>query len=299
MDEHACARLCLVGGGGEKVDIERTFKSHGVASLPPNLLAPGRLTTTVRLPDGSATTIRVESLEDSVARVSWAHAAGSVGWAERLVEMAGRILRLDDDLSDFYRLAALDADLSWVADGAGRMLCSPTVFEDLVKTICTTNCSWSATERMVAALVEGLGTPAADGRRAFPGALEMAEAPTSFYSKIMRAGYRGRYLSAVSRLSADGGLDLERLRDPEMPDDEVERCLIALPGVGPYAAAHLMLTGLGRHHKLVLDSWTMPTWARLSGSEATPAAIEARFRRFGRFQGLAFWLYLTRDWVAD
>src|SRR3972149_1782826 len=27
------------------------------------------------------------------------------------------------------------------------------------------------------------------------------------------------------------------------------------PGVGPYAAAHIMMT-LGRYHRLILDSWT-------------------------------------------
>jgi hypothetical protein len=27
--------------------------------------------------------------------------------------------------------------------------------------------------------------------------------------------------------------------------------------------------------------------------------IERRFRRYGRYAGLAFWLTLTEDWVAD
>ena len=37
------------------------------------------------------------------------------------------------------------------------MVRSPTVFEDVVKTICTTNTSWGGTTRMVNALVEHLG----------------------------------------------------------------------------------------------------------------------------------------------
>ena len=50
--------------------------------------------------------------------------------------MAGvrHVLRLDDDLSDFYAKAALDHDLAWAATGAGRMLQGPSVFEDVVKT---------------------------------------------------------------------------------------------------------------------------------------------------------------------
>jgi 3-methyladenine DNA glycosylase/8-oxoguanine DNA glycosylase len=75
--------------------------------------------------------------------------------------------------------------------------------------------------------------------------------------------------------------------------------LLALPGVGPYAAAHVMML-LGRHSLLILDSWTRPTYARLVGKKSvTDAAIRRRFRRYGRFAGLAFWLFLTRSWVPE
>ena len=44
------------------------------------------------------------------------------------------MFRLDEDLSGFYTLVGDDAELSWCAVGAGRMLRAPTVFEDVVKT---------------------------------------------------------------------------------------------------------------------------------------------------------------------
>ena len=71
-----------------------------------------------------------------------------------------------------------------------------------------------------------------------------------------------------------------------------------MPGVGPYAAAHVMML-IGRYSRLVLDSWTRPTYARLNGRKAKDTTIERRFRRYGPYAGLAFWLYLTRDWVSD
>ena len=83
-----------------------------------------------------------------------------------------------------------------------------------------------------------------------------------------------------------------------MSDDEVAAQLLALPGVGPYAAAHVMML-IGRYSRLVLDSWTRPTYARLNGRKAKDSTIERRFRRYGQYSGLAFWLYLTRDWVSD
>ena len=83
--------------------------------------------------------------------------------------------------------------------------------------------------------------------------------------------------------------------------DEAAARLLALPGVGPYAAAHVMLTSLGRYSRLVLDSWTRPTYYKLSGARSAlkDATIERRFRRYGDYAGLAFWLYLTRSWVED
>ncbi len=152
---------------------------------------------------------------------------------------------------------------------------------------------------MTNALVSELGAPAPDGRRTFPTPPAMAEAPAAFYKEIARAGYRGAYLTQLANDVADGRLDLEELDDPELPDDEVEQRLLALPGVGPYAAAHIMLTSLGRYGRLILDSWTRPTYAKLSGRQATDAAIERRFKRYGEYAGLAFWMMLTRDWVDE
>src|SRR6185436_938686 len=166
------------------------------------------------------------------------------------------------------------------------------------KTICTTNCAWSGTVRMVTALVD-LVVAARSGKRTFPTPAAMAEAGEGFYRDVARAGYRGAYLRKLADDVASGALDLEELNDPELPLEEVEARLLALPGVGPYAAAHVMLTSLGRYSRLVLDSWTRPTYARLAGRKASDKTIERKFRRYGDFSGLAFWLLLTRSWVPD
>jgi N-glycosylase/DNA lyase len=182
------------------------------------------------------------------------------------------------------------------------MFRSPTVFEDVVKTICTTNCTWSATVRMVTALVDRLGEESAGGfGRAFPTPAAMASARPTFYRDVVRAGYRGAYLRSLAREVVKGSTELEELRDAppeELPDDEVAARLLALPGVGPYAAAHVMML-LGRHSRLILDSWTRPTYAALNGRKAVDRQIERRFKRYGPYGGLAFWLFLTRGWVKD
>ena len=288
--------IALMGAGGEPVDLWRTIVSHGVAALPPNVVdeEARTLATTLSLDGRTATTLRIAAGRPGHARVE-VHGRPSRAALDRVRHMLG----LDEDLSPFYVQATGDPELAWVVAGAGRMLRSATVFEDVAKTICTTNCAWSATERMVGALVDNLGTPGRDGR-AFPTPTAMAEAPVEFYRDVARAGYRGAYLRSLASSVADGSVDLEQLaRDRDLSDDEVERRLLALPGVGPYAAAHVMML-IGRYSRLILDSWTRPKYARLNGKPAvSDRTILRRFRPYGRYAGLAFWLYLTRDWVAE
>jgi N-glycosylase/DNA lyase len=211
------------------------------------------------------------------------------------------VLRLDEDLSGFYAQVLADEELSWASTGAGRMMRAQTTFEDVVKTICTTNCAWSGTVRMVNGLVDGLGEPAVGGGRSFPTPAAMAAASDAFYADEVRAGYRGPYLRTLADDVASGRLDLEALAAApreELSDAELEERLLAIAGVGPYAAAHIMML-MGRHSRLILDSWTRPTYAKLRGRKQTDKQIVRRFKRYGDHAGLAFWLTLTRPWVAD
>jgi len=296
----------LKGPGGEPIDLARLVASHGFVELPPMALdqPSTTLTVTVAIP-GGARTVRVGPSRAGRGRAEVVGRAASERQWSSLRPALRRVLRLDEDLSPFYARAVEDPDLAWVATGAGRMVQSQSVFEDVVKTICTTNCTWSATQRMVGALVEHLGRPAPGAPkngaagRAFPTPGAIADAGGSFFRDVAKAGYRGAYIIAVARDVAGGTLDLEALADPGLPDEEVEQRLLALPGVGPYAAAHVMMT-IGRYHRLILDSWTRPTYAKLVGrTTIKDATIERRFRPFGPYAGLAFWLFLTRPWVAD
>jgi 3-methyladenine DNA glycosylase/8-oxoguanine DNA glycosylase len=286
----------LKGPGGEPIDFARTIVSHGVAELPPNRvdLAARVLETTLPVPRG-ARTVRITARGEKL-RIETV--GGS--FVPQLESTVAHMFRLDEDLSGLYALVQ-DDELSWCAQGAGRMLRAPTVFEDVVKTICTTNTAWSATRKMTAALVDGLGVKAPGRQHTFPTAAAMAAADESFYRDVVRAGYRGPYLKTLADDVAAGRIDLEELNDRELPDEEVALRLLALPGVGPYAAAHVMLTSLGRYSRLVLDSWTRPTYRKLAGARSTlkDATIERRFKRYGEWAGLAFWLYLTRSWVEE
>jgi 3-methyladenine DNA glycosylase/8-oxoguanine DNA glycosylase len=302
--------IALVGAGGERVHLGRTLLSHGVASLPPMFVNESAPSLEVTLPvrRGRPRIVRVEPHADDRAVMTVVGRPPGAAAAATLTGTVRHILRLDEDLSSFYEVCRDDPELAWVSAGAGRMIRSATVFEEIVKTICTTNCTWSATERMVGALVEHLGDRAVGapatgvGGRTFPTPEAMASADEDFYRSVARAGYRGAYLKSLARSVADGTVraeELDRSHAAGLPDDEVERRLLGLPGVGPYAAAHIMMM-LGRYSKLILDSWTRPTYARIAGLKTVKdSTIRRRWRRYGPYAGLASWLYLTRSWVEE
>ncbi|MGZ8581964.1 MAG: DNA-3-methyladenine glycosylase family protein [Actinomycetota bacterium] len=299
--------LPLRGPSGEPVDLARTLNSHGFAELAPTMLdeAATTLSVTVRVTGARPRRIRIGPGTGGDARLDVLGPSAGPRVRAAALSGAAHVLRLDHDLSGFYELIAEDPDLSWAATGAGRMLRSPTVFEDVVKTICTTNCAWGATVRMVNALVSSIGEPAIGGdgplTNAFPTPRAMAAAPEAFYRDVVRAGYRGAYLIELARRVDTGEVDLEAMAvatPDDLSDDDLERALLDLPGVGPYAAAHVMMT-LGRNSRLILDSWTRPKYARLTmrSKPVADATIVRRFRRYGDEAGLAFWLFLTRDWI--
>lgn len=220
---------------------------------------------------------------------------------EKIKRDVRHIFRLDDDLSEFYGLMKDETDFAWVAStGSGRLLRSPTVFEDLVKTICTTNCSWSLTDKMVTSLVQNLGRKTGDGRKSFPTAEAMAAVSVDFYKDVIRAGYRASYFKELAERVASGKLNVESWLTNELPTKEFLREVKNVKGVGPYAAEHIMRM-VGRYDGLAIDSWVRPTFAKKynNGVACDDKAIAKHYERFGKWQGLALWCDMTRDWLND
>jgi 3-methyladenine DNA glycosylase/8-oxoguanine DNA glycosylase len=216
--------------------------------------------------------------------------------ARRAIE---RMLRLDEDFRPFWGLCRGVPRLGWAARrGAGRMLRSPTLFEDLVKLLFTTNCSWAATRGMTARLVTNLGVEAPSGARAFPDAARVAERRESFFRDVIRAGYRAAYLRELARGFARGELHDADFEDPSVSTEEVRRRLRDLPGFGPYAAGQALRL-LGRYDDLALDSWCVGRLSALRGRAPSEKTLLREYRPFAEYAGLALWLDLTAEWHGE
>ncbi|MEJ2211255.1 MAG: hypothetical protein P8129_19750 [Anaerolineae bacterium] len=207
------------------------------------------------------------------------------------------MLDLGLDLSEFYGLARNEPKLAHVERRAqGRVLRSPTLFEDVVKTILTTNTAWSGTKRMVGAVVSQFGAPLPGdaGRHAFPGPERLAASDEETLRNETRLGYRAPHVLALARAVAGGDLDLEAYKTSDLPTPELRKELLALKGVGPYAAANLLVL-LGRYDFLPVDSWALKIVAHEwhSGETIGAAEVEAAFEHWGAWKGLAYWFW---DW---
>jgi N-glycosylase/DNA lyase len=133
-----------------------TIYSHGWCELHPFEIDEVNWRLSYVFSDGAGKlTPAVISEENGRVRIDLANSTVDTATIERT---ARHLLRLDEDLAPFYQTLDGHAGLEWISQqAAGRMLRSATVFEDLVKTICTTNCSWALTKIMVTNLVEKLG----------------------------------------------------------------------------------------------------------------------------------------------
>ena len=216
-----------------------------------------------------------------------------------LHSIASNMLGLHLDLAPFYSSAG--EQFVWACRlGVGRFLRGGSAFEDVVKMLATTNCSWSLTKLMTTRMIERLGAATPEGRRAFPTAKALADVDLAFYRDEIRAGYRGEYFQRLARRTASGELDIERW--PRFEGDVVElgKLIRAERGCGPYVVENLGRL-FGRFDGLSIDSWCRKKFVALFRSKAkdVDAAIRTKYKRFGRWQGLAFWLDLTKDWHVE
>ncbi len=214
------------------------------------------------------------------------------GRREELSRIARRVFSLDLELGGFDRMLGDEPALRRaLARGGGRMLRAPTLFEDAVKMLLTTNCSWAATQGMVVRLIDLAGEGGA-----FPTPAAVARIRPAALRSRVRCGYRAPALSRFARRVDSGRLDLSIWEKPDTPAERVRESILAEYGFGPYAAEGLLRI-LGRHEFFAIDSWVRMKYRRMyPGRAKVEGAIARRYARFGDYRGLALWLDLTRDW---
>jgi len=274
-------------------------KSHGWYQLAPFTWdeESNSLCYILQLTNGRVIELRLRDAVDGILvetdkldRVERKEVADKINW----------MFGLNLEFAHFYRAARGEPKLAHIKKRSlGRVLRSPTVFEDVVKTILTTNTLWGATKNMTRKLVDRFGAPL-EGRpekRAFPSPASLAGTTPEVLKEAVRVGYRAPALHQLAVRVASGQLDLESLKTSPIPTPELRKFLMTINGVGPYAAANLLMI-LGRHDFIPIDSYALKMVSHewYEGQPITAKEVEQRFAHWGEFKGLAFWFW---DWTYN
>ncbi len=286
----------------DRFDFKVTIYSHGWVDLKPFVFDEEKWNFTYSFRGtGKVKPIRVTISEtDKRLKISTGRRV-SANIKSRITSRVKHMLRLDEDFGQFYRLARKHKGLRWVTKlKAGRLVRSPNVFEDLVKTICTTNCSWGLTKSMVANLVDQLGEPIGNEGKCFPTATAMALKNEKFYREKIRAGYRSPYFVELAESVASGKLNPEQWLKSDLPTEELKREIKKIKGVGNYAAENLLKL-VGRYDGLALDSFLRSEFYKKhnNGKSCSDKKIEKFYSGFGDWKGLAIWFDMTQRFFEE
>jgi len=284
--------------------LKSVIHSHGWWRLAPFSLdeGSGMLSRVDALSDG--TIVRYTVCEEGGTLLLQVEEGLSAGQREEIQRNVARILNWELALAPFYAYLADFPEYAWVAPRAlGRKMKCPTVWEDAVKTLLTTNTTWAMTIQMVQRVAE-LGR-SAGGRQAFPTPQQLYGMGEEALSAAVRAGYRNAYLYELAARITKGELDLEAwLADgtddaDQDADQTLYRRLRSLKGFGDYAVSSLMRI-YGRFGYLSIDTVARacykalyPAAAELD-AKALDATIRERYASHGHWQALVQWLDVMR-----
>lgn len=260
----------------ESLALERVFNAAEYG------LPPEQAVARIDQPAGQGGSLRVVC-DRSISR-QFAHA---------LRRAATRMLRIDKDLRQWRRLHPAAA-----RRGFGRMSRSPTLFEDMVKTITNCNVGWPSTVRMNRLLVERVGGGA------FPTTDQVAAMTPSRLQKRCGVGYRAKRIVGLARRFRSGELEPAWFESPERSPEELREALLSLDGFGPYATANVMQL-LGHEDELPIDTESYRLYCKATGTprprdaKQLDAAIYERYAPYRPYRFLAYWFELWRDYEAQ
>jgi 3-methyladenine DNA glycosylase/8-oxoguanine DNA glycosylase len=275
------------------------LNSHGWVDLLPNSHGPAvpSFSRAEEAPSGKVVLINVSADgmdQDQQIKIS-VNAPGKMTSGDRdyLISAISHMLRLDEDFTEFYALCKTRGGV-WkkINQGIGRLLRSPTVFEDLVKVICTTNVQWGGTKRMARELVEAFGRSCdnAPDQRSFPSPSAIALFSFDEFQQKVRLGYRADYIYRLARQFADGRLSSADFINSEITTEEIRSKLLSIKGIGSYAAASMLML-LGRYDHIPVDTVFRQFMAEkyfAARPFSQPDAL-AIYDDWGKWKYLAYW----------
>ena len=186
-----------------------TVMSHGWYQLAPFQYddSANQLSRRLRLPDGNVVSVIMRGTKQNVLQVTVNSSRVLTSIQRHAVTQAvHHMFNLGVNLRPFYKTMRETSGYEWVDEHkAARLLASPTMWEELAKTLTTTNIAWSGTKEMVRKLVS------LDPDAAFPTPQQIAAFDKDDLAEQTGMGYRAPYLHDLANKIVRGDVDVERL----------------------------------------------------------------------------------------
>ncbi|XP_010247913.1 PREDICTED: uncharacterized protein LOC104590857 [Nelumbo nucifera] len=312
-------------------NLEKAVCNHGFFMMAPNLWIPSTKTLQrpLRLADSiTSVTVRISHppKHHSIHVLVLDTKALSSPDQQALLRQVARMLRISEEderkISEFHKIHSKAKKR-----GFGRLFRSPSLFEDIIKSILLCNCYWQRSLQMATALCElqlelkggsvdknaehasmtqRIGLKRKQATNAvnvvnttigdFPSSKELASLNDNFLNDRLKLGYRARQILKLAQGVEAGIIRLEKLEGEE--EEAVYKKLMRIEGIGSFTCATILMS-IGFYDKIPADTETVSHFQELHGRKDCTIKTVNKYAKeiygkFSPFQCLAYWFELLQ-----
>lgn len=255
-------------------DMEKAVCNHGFFMMAPNVWNPLRksLNRPLTLSNSSSVNVTISHPSSLTFLVIQVHGINNVSPVdeELILQQVARMLRIsaedERDVTEFQQLHEAAKK-----SGFGRIFRSPSLFEDMVKSILLCNSTWQRTLDMASRLCvlqsklanrtisskKRKRDPKSVGETMgnFPSAKEIASLSKELINEHCKLGYRANWIVKLAKMVESGSLNLQEMERRDMEAEQVIGKLRNLKGFGVFATATVLMC-IGYYHLVPSDTET-------------------------------------------
>jgi 3-methyladenine DNA glycosylase/8-oxoguanine DNA glycosylase len=214
--------------------------------------------------------------------------------------MLHRSLGLDVCVTELIEVASQVGQdyVNLIKSGAGRMLRSPTLWEDAAKTLFTTNCSWGLTKKICASVCSSqFSAISPSGKFPFPEPITFVDYEADALKKKIPIGYRSTYFISLARNFST----INFLKSLDKPFDQTQNNIESLKGFGAYASNHLLLL-MGKFDSIPIDTVVTSYLKKNHRVRKPESFINRHYKKWGQYKWWGFKLETIlnkENWLGD
>lgn len=267
-------------------DLYMTCHTHGWKNLAPFLWNDEKnVLRFAALVENQPVDIKAKQSGETVIATLTSHqklAKSSKSTAKAIIS---RSLGMDIDTSELLSTAKKVGPeyVKLIEKGAGRLLRASTLWEDAAKTLFTTNCTWSLTQKMCeSACSKTFIQPAPSGAFPFPSPDKFVQYEPDQLKRLMPVGYRCAYLTSLAETFSNDPT-LNEVETNGFNYNSADKLVRNLKGFADYATAHLLILA-GYYNEIPIDTVVVSYLKKNHRVRKPKSFIDRHYRKWGKYK---------------